>query len=319
MRLQLADHWTIILPIVCDFRNIAAAFLIAWAAFCCAEPGTDRDREPILNPLNEAVPREELAARVDGVPVTLDDVRAVMEEHAEPLTRAEALDIAVRTELLASEARKRGFGYFDRLRSARRAAMARVLLERTIDEGLGPKDVPLEVIERAYERQKERFVHGAQRKVAHILVRDKKDPDGARGLAAKIYRAAKDVSSPEEFEGVFEGFSVENPKKVKLEKLPPFDKDTKKLVSEFVVGAFAIPKAGKVGEPVRTEFGYHVIYVVEELPAESVSFEEARPQLEEELLPELKKRRARELEQRLYKQGDVFIFENVLPILERTP
>lgn len=319
MRLQLADHWNIILRIVCELRSIAAAVFIAWAASGCAEPGIDRDREPILKPVKDAVPREELAARVDGVPVTLDDVRAVLEEHTEPLTSAEALDIAVRTELLAAEARKRGLGDSDHAQSARRTAMARVLLERTIDEGLGPEDVPLEVVERAYERQKERFVHGALRKVAHILVRDKKDPDGARGLAEEIYRAAKDVSSLEEFEGVFDAFSVENKNELKLEKLPPFDKSNQKLVSEFVDGAFAIPKAGKVGRPVRTEFGYHVIYVIEERPAENVSFEEARPKLEEELLPELKKRRARELERRLYKHGDVFIFENVLPVLEETP
>ncbi len=313
-------HWRIELSVMRNLRTIATALCIAWALPSCTESREVPGSQPVLSPGHFAVSQEELAARVDGVPITLGDVRSIMSEHPEPLTSQQALEVAIRTELLAALAKKRGYESSDEAKSARRAAMARVLLERRIGEGLGPSDVPVEVVKNTYERQKERFVHGVQRRVAHILVRGKKDLDGARRLAEQIYAAAQGAGSLEAFEGVYEDFAAQNNKKgIKLETLLPFDKNSKNLVFEFVGATFAVPKVGMVSKPALTEFGYHVIFVIEELPAQNVSFEEARPKLEEALLPELKRRRARQLEHSLKKEGDVFIFEDVLPLLEATP
>jgi peptidyl-prolyl cis-trans isomerase C len=55
------------------------------------------------------------------------------------------------------------------------------------------------------------------------------------------------------------------------------------MVPAFAEAAFLIP-VGKVGqEPVKTQFGYHVVKVEDERVREKPTFDEIRPQLEQQL------------------------------------
>lgn len=51
-------------------------------------------------------------------------------------------------------------------------------------------------------------------------------------------------------------------------------------VPEFEEAAFAIAEAGGVSPIIETTYGYHVIQLVERLPARTISFEEAQPRIE---------------------------------------
>ena len=55
------------------------------------------------------------------------------------------------------------------------------------------------------------------------------------------------------------------------------------MVEEFAKAAFAI-EAGKVSEPVKTEFGYHLIKVTAHNPAKDVSFSEVKDKVREVLV-----------------------------------
>ena len=55
---------------------------------------------------------------------------------------------------------------------------------------------------------------------------------------------------------------------------PPFDE-----------AAFALP-VGQVSEPVKTQFGYHIIKITSRTPR---TFDEAKPQIEKELKPKMAK------------------------------
>ena len=55
------------------------------------------------------------------------------------------------------------------------------------------------------------------------------------------------------------------------------------MVEGFAKAAFAI-EAGKVSDPVKTEFGYHLIKVTAHNPAKDVSFSEVRDRVREELV-----------------------------------
>ena len=58
------------------------------------------------------------------------------------------------------------------------------------------------------------------------------------------------------------------------------------LVPAFEQAAFALP-AGQVSEPVKTQFGYHIIKVDEK---QTKSFEEAKPEITQKLGPEIAKK-----------------------------
>ena len=55
------------------------------------------------------------------------------------------------------------------------------------------------------------------------------------------------------------------------------------MVPEFEEAAFAM-ELDKVSEPVKTQFGYHLIKVTEKSDAKPLSFEDAKDDIEHELL-----------------------------------
>jgi parvulin-like peptidyl-prolyl isomerase len=57
------------------------------------------------------------------------------------------------------------------------------------------------------------------------------------------------------------------------------------MVAPFDEAAFALP-VGQVSEPVRTQFGYHIIKITARA---SKTFDEAKPQIEKELKPKMAK------------------------------
>ena len=57
------------------------------------------------------------------------------------------------------------------------------------------------------------------------------------------------------------------------------------MVAPFDQAAFALP-VGQVSEPVKTQFGYHIIKITSRT---SKTFDEAKPQIEKDLKPKMAK------------------------------
>jgi hypothetical protein len=82
---------------------------------------------------------------------------------------------------------------------------------------------------------------------------------------------------------------------IRAEQLPPIAEDgrtadpksrpgdpAQSMVRSFVQAAFSIAKPGDTTRPVRTEFGFHVIRLVNVLPERRVSLEDRRRLLRDE-------------------------------------
>ncbi|MFO8074418.1 MAG: peptidylprolyl isomerase [Polyangia bacterium] len=256
---------------------------------------------------------DELVAEVDGVPVFAEELRWLLEESDGGIGVEEALDALVRNALLAREARRRGWGDHPEVIRRRDVALARALLLRLVGS-LGPRDLPEKVLRQEYERQRRRFVHGPQRGVIHAVAKAKDDPAAAEELAREVRSVVEGAADAESFRRELEPLLEDRGSALKVEKLPPFERDDDRFVPAFTEAAFEAGPPGSLSEPFETRFGWHVLLVLEKRPAEKVEFEEARAVLAREMLPAFRSRRAEELIARLWSEADPLIREEVLRV-----
>lgn len=129
-----------------------------------------------------------------------------------------------------------------------------------------------------YDKNKETiFTKGAGADVSHILVTDEQK---AKELKAKLDAGA-------DFATLAKENSIDNGTKNDGGNLGFVQYNTKELVSEFVEG-FKNLKEGQVSEPVKSQYGYHLIKVTGIKNGEVVSFDEVKEQLKNFLLDQKK-------------------------------
>jgi parvulin-like peptidyl-prolyl isomerase len=128
----------------------------------------------------------------------------------------------------------------------------------------------------------------------HALV--KKEVPGAEGIAkelrTRLLAANGDDAAASEaaFREAAKGVALPAGQELVIERLPPIDQAGHVLNSKTIVepafakATFAVPKALGTSEVVETSYGYHVIRVLEILPAHEATREEKLEKLAPELL-----------------------------------
>ena len=105
-----------------------------------------------------------------------------------------------------------------------------------------------------------------ERKVAHIMFKTGKGANAQKIDAAykKISETYDLLSKGEKFAEVAERFSEDRSTAVKGGVLPPFG--VGKMVKEFEEQAFSLNKLGSFSKPFRTEYGWHILMLLEDSP-----------------------------------------------------
>ena len=133
--------------------------------------------------------------------------------------------------------------------------------------------------------------------VAHILIQpdDANDDEEAADKEAKakidaIYDEL--LKDPEQFTKLAQEKSDCPSGKASEGKLPAFDKDgmlvdgNGAMDQTFATAAFGIEKAGQITKPVKTQFGYHIIKLIEKAPEEVTPLEKVKDKIVEYLAAE---------------------------------
>ena len=166
-----------------------------------------------------------------------------------------------------------------------------------------------------YDENKQEFEEGDSVKASHILF--KVDADASEEVQKEKLEAAKKAiqrAKKEDFATLAKELSEDPGSAQTGGDLGFFTKD--RMVPEFADAAFAQAADSVSAEPVKTQFGYHVIKVVEKKPAHTTPFEEVKDQLKAYLKSSKQREAVKELLDKL--RGEAKI-ENTLPPRPEAP
>lgn len=196
-------------------------------------------------------------------------------------TRAKLAEYAGKRELNAVEQW--------RVDQAVRDVLSQIEIERQVAES-GVPDVS-KFVEEVYIGSPDRFrVPGAVR-AQHVLISNEKRSDEEALALANRVKALADEGRP--FDEIAVEFSEDQSVKQNRGDLGFFSKG--QMVKPFEDAAFALTSIGEVVGPVKSQFGYHVIRLVERRDERIRSLEEVRPMLEREELSRYRNRVLNEL------------------------
>lgn len=156
----------------------------------------------------------------------------------------------------------------------------RVLQVASVDRAaLGDLKVDDAALQQAYEQKKATFVQGPQVKARHILYTAHSEAEVAEAMKKAVALRAR-LAKGGDFAKVAEEESQDPSAKGNGGDLGWFTRD--RMVKEFSDAAFAM-KPGELSQPVKTQFGVHLIKVEGAKPEQVTPFEQVKGQLRQEL------------------------------------
>ncbi len=134
-----------------------------------------------------------------------------------------------------------------------------------------------------YDERKDVYDVPEQVRARHVLIQVAKDapPEAVAAAEAKARQAHERLRAGEAFEKVAAEMSDDAGSKAKGGDLGFFRRG--QMVKPFEDPAFSL-RPGELGEPVRSDFGFHVMRVEERRDAQLRSYEEVREELAREIL-----------------------------------
>ena len=270
--------------VIWPFRGLHWAVVCALAGplmWSFAGPTEVRAQAPQpLQSLPQSVPAaDNVVARVNGEEIRQSDILRMPQQLPDEVRNMPQgqlftllLERAVDRILVIDAARKSGLAEDPAIRARLKVAeddiLWAVFLERQVQENLTEKRV-----RRAYDR-----LSGAaaeeEVKARHILLASAED---ARAVIRDLEGGAK-------FKAVARAKSI-GPSRESGGDLGYFSRS--QMVDEFSAAAFAMNVGEFSKEPVKTQFGYHVILLENRRRAEAPSLQEAMPQIQQEVMREV--------------------------------
>lgn len=227
---------------------------------------------------------DEVVANVNGKPIYESFIKQKVEKFIEfnglgndsnfkydrldPEMKKDIIQNVVLGDLIIEAARKDKINesqeYKQAIKFTENQLMQKVYLEKTIKDAITEAK-----IKAAYDEIVKEQTNVVEYKVSHILVQTEAE---AKEVKKKLDKGA-------DFAALSKEYSLDNNKDnggdlgyfSSGQMVLPFEQATEKL------------KVGEISGPVKTDFGYHIIYLVDKRKLKVPSFEELRGKIEEEL------------------------------------
>ncbi len=221
-----------------------------------------------------------VVATVNDHPITASEINQRLQtlppqvrgQFATGERRKQLVEQVILGYLMSEEATKEGLDRSPEFKAgmaqARESLLARMYMKKHVEEEGKPSDAELK---KEYEKRLPQITPPAQIHARHILVKTKEEAEAARKRV---------VEGGEAFEAVAKEVSV-GPSASKGGDLGTFGKG--RMVPAFEKAAFAL-KEGEVSEPVKTQFGWHIIKVEKKLQRKAPTFDEIKGRLAQQLV-----------------------------------
>jgi peptidyl-prolyl cis-trans isomerase C len=211
-------------------------------------------------------------AKVNGAEIRASDVALAEEElgpslaQMDPATKKEnVLSFLIDMKIVSKEAEDKKIADRDDFKTRLAFARNRLLMDNLLAVE-GKAATTDENMKKVYEEAAKQITGEQEVHARHILVETedqaKKIEDDLKKGADFAELAKKESKDPGASDGGDLGF---------------FTKD--QMVPEFSAAAFAL-EPGKISDPVKTQFGWHVIKVEEKRTRKAPDFEQVKPQIE---------------------------------------
>jgi peptidyl-prolyl cis-trans isomerase C len=223
-------------------------------------------------PTNDAV-----VATVNGSPITTSQVDVMVRQstaQGQPdstdLRNKIIENLAVQT-LLAQEAVKKGLDKKPETQSQLELVKKSVIANAFVQDYVKNNPVTDEMAKAEYEKIKKQR-SGNEYKARHILVAKESD---AKDIIAKLKK------DPKQFAALANQYSIDPGSKSNGGDLGWFDPH--KMVPEFGAALAKLGKGQITQEPVKSQFGYHVIMLEDSRPVQIPSFDEIKDQMKRQM------------------------------------
>lgn len=221
--------------------------------------------------------KEVVVATVNGAPIAESRVDLMLTQRAaqgqpdNPETRKAILDQLTMQMLVAQEAVKKGMDKTPEIADQIELTRQSVLANAFVQDYLKTSVISDEMLKVEYDKIKAQM-SGTEYKARHILVEKEAD---AKDIIAKLKK------EPKAFEALAKQKSLDTGSKVNGGDLGWFD--PRSMVPEFGVAVAKLEKGKITEEPVKSQFGYHVI-LLEDSRAKAVPpLEQVKPGLTQQV------------------------------------
>ncbi len=201
----------------------------------------------------------------------LPDFMKAIYDNAEGVKKL--TDELVKKELIYLEAKKQGMdkspAYREKLEEFQKLSLISMLLTKEIEDKVS---VTPEEVKKYYDTNPGEFSTDRAR-ASHILVKTKEEADSL----------LKRIKAGEDFAALAEKNSIDKGSAARGGDLGFFGRG--QMVPEFEQAVFSMKK-GEVSEPVKTQFGYHIIKLTDVKKGKAVGFDKVKDDLTKRLLNE---------------------------------
>ncbi|WP_277218145.1 peptidylprolyl isomerase [Peptoniphilus vaginalis] len=221
--------------------------------------------------------KDKVLAEVNGKKITgvdynlfIDSLNPQLKQYfgGEELNK-DVVNELVYQALLYEDAMEKGMDKEDEFIQVVEKTKESMLKTYALGKLLATAEVKDEDIKRFYEDNKDAFKQAESADASHILVEEE---DKAREIYEKIKNGG-------DFEELAKEFST-CPSKEKGGDLGTFTRG--QMVKEFEDAVFE-NEVGTITEPVKTQFGYHIIKINKKNPARELSFDEVKDKIVEQV------------------------------------
>ncbi len=213
---------------------------------------------------SETVTEADLQQMVDAVPERFRHL------YLTPEGRQKSLDYVINIYVLAAEAQKEGMDKKPEVQRlldfTKRDLLARLYLDKASKSIKDPTEDDAKAF---YEKNKAQYATPESVHLRHILVKTEKEAQDA----------LKRLKKGEKFEDLARKISI-CPSKGQGGDLDWVAKGT--LLGEVENAAFSMDK-GQITGPVKSKFGYHVLFLEDKKPAQQSSFDQVKDYIVEQL------------------------------------